>query len=71
MPVGEPYDVVREGSRVLFMDGTEGRILKVHKRNRPLLTPWRLTPPLFEIEHLSTGTKALMHGNVIDEVLDY
>src|ERR1039458_4240562 len=70
MPLGEPYDGARVGARVRLVGGTEARIVGVHKRERALLTG-HLTPPLFDIVELETGMRVLIHGSVIEEVLDY
>ena len=67
--VGEPYDMVREGSRVRLMSGGEARVVKVRDRSRSLLSR-RLSPPLFEVEIFRLGVTTLIHGNGIAEVLD-
>jgi hypothetical protein len=64
----EPYDMVRIGSRVRLMDGQEVLIVGVRERSRALLTPSRLTPPLFKVE-CPDGQVSLMRGNGIAEVL--
>jgi hypothetical protein len=70
MPVGEPYDTVRVGSRVRLVGGTEARVVRVRKRERALLTG-RLTPALFDIVVLDTGRGVAIHGSAIEEVLAY
>jgi hypothetical protein len=68
MPVGEPYDNVRVGSRVRLVGGTEALVVRVRKRERALLTG-RLTPPLFDIVDLDIGMRVAIHGSAIEEVL--
>jgi len=70
MPVGEPYDNVRVGSRVRLVGGTEALVVRVRKRERALLTG-RLTPPLFDIVDLDSGMRVAIHGSAIEEVLAY
>ena len=69
-PRGTSYRGMRVGSRVRLLDGSAGRVVALRVPERVLLTPWRMTPALVQVEEQGEDGPHWMRADAITEVVD-